>query len=354
MVVNGVTSITSIAAGYAHTCASIADGTVKCWGDNGDGELGNQTTIQSNSAVAAVASRAAAAARRTCAARACRRPARRRARQRHASRTAAAGRSYCGTRHAEGGGGPYFSCALRAGRHRAVLGLNGVGQLGDGTTTIRYQPAAVSGLTGASRCPPAATTRARCRAERRGAVLGLQHQRSARRRDHDVARDGGAVSGIANAVGRRGRALHACARLADGTAQVLGLQRQRPARRRDDDERTTPVAVDRARGRRGTWRRGRDAHLRAADERRGECWGDNGYGQLGNGTTRQPPVLGVRADGPTAGRRAAPGRRRRVRTSATPARARRRHDAVLGLQRQRAARRRSTTATRVLPVRSAA
>ena len=36
-------AITSIAAGYAHTCATIADGTVKCWGDNGDGELGNQT-----------------------------------------------------------------------------------------------------------------------------------------------------------------------------------------------------------------------------------------------------------------------------------------------------------------------
>ena len=60
--VNGVTR-TSIARGRTPHLRMIADGTVKCWGDNGDGELGNQTTIDSSTAVTVVrASRAAAAA----------------------------------------------------------------------------------------------------------------------------------------------------------------------------------------------------------------------------------------------------------------------------------------------------
>jgi alpha-tubulin suppressor-like RCC1 family protein len=38
--VSGVTSAVAIAAGWDHTCALMADGTVACWGDNGDGALG--------------------------------------------------------------------------------------------------------------------------------------------------------------------------------------------------------------------------------------------------------------------------------------------------------------------------
>ena len=29
-----------ISAGYVHTCARLDDGSVKCWGYNGEGELG--------------------------------------------------------------------------------------------------------------------------------------------------------------------------------------------------------------------------------------------------------------------------------------------------------------------------
>jgi alpha-tubulin suppressor-like RCC1 family protein len=38
--VEGITSATSVGAGQAHTCASLADGTVECWGDNRYGQLG--------------------------------------------------------------------------------------------------------------------------------------------------------------------------------------------------------------------------------------------------------------------------------------------------------------------------
>jgi len=46
--VKGLTGVTSISAGDSHNCALLTTGTVKCWGDNTDGELGNGTSISSS------------------------------------------------------------------------------------------------------------------------------------------------------------------------------------------------------------------------------------------------------------------------------------------------------------------
>src|SRR5204862_7933623 len=39
-----------IAAGGLHTCVIMSDGTVRCWGENGSGQLGDGTTTDRSSA----------------------------------------------------------------------------------------------------------------------------------------------------------------------------------------------------------------------------------------------------------------------------------------------------------------
>ena len=99
-----ISGVVAIAAGYAHTCALASDA-VQCWGDNNDGQLGNNSTAESNvpTAVNNLGSGAAAIV-----------------------------------------AGNYHTCALTTAGATQCWGSNSNGQLGDGSTTEQLTPVPIS------------------------------------------------------------------------------------------------------------------------------------------------------------------------------------------------------------------
>jgi alpha-tubulin suppressor-like RCC1 family protein len=109
--VSGLASgVSAITAGGSHTCALTASGGVKCWGNNGDGELGDGTTTERHTPVDVLGLTSAVSA------------------------IAASDNGW-------------HTCALTVSAGVKCWGDNEHGQLGDGTTTNRSTPVDVSGLT---------------------------------------------------------------------------------------------------------------------------------------------------------------------------------------------------------------
>jgi len=106
--VSGLSGVIAIAAGGAHSCAVVAGGSVKCWGANTHGQLGNGSTTNSFTPVSVSGLSGAVA-------------------------ISASGDQ---------------TCVLVAGGSVKCWGANGSGQLGDNTTTDRLTPVSVSGLSG--------------------------------------------------------------------------------------------------------------------------------------------------------------------------------------------------------------
>ena len=113
--VTGLSGATTIAAGGFHTCAIVGTGTVKCWGDDGTGQLGDGTNFGSKSPVPISASGITTA-------------------------TVIAA-------------GEFHTCAILSNNTVRCWGHNGFGQLGDGTKADRKTPVAVVGLPDPAAAP---------------------------------------------------------------------------------------------------------------------------------------------------------------------------------------------------------
>jgi alpha-tubulin suppressor-like RCC1 family protein len=98
---------TAVSAGFGHACALLSNATVKCWGSNESGQLGDGTHTRRLTAVAV--------------------------------------QGLVGATSVSASGG---TCATLADGTARCWGDNRFGQLGDGTTISRSVPVAVQGLTG--------------------------------------------------------------------------------------------------------------------------------------------------------------------------------------------------------------
>ncbi len=106
--VSGLPAVASITGGTYHTCAITTGGAASCWGSNISGQLGNGTTTDSWVPVP-VAGLSSGAVQIT--------------------------------------GGRFHTCSVDTAGRAACWGNNLFGQIGDGTTTYRYTPVGVSGLS---------------------------------------------------------------------------------------------------------------------------------------------------------------------------------------------------------------
>ena len=278
--VTGLGGVAGLAAGGTHACAMMADGSVQCWGSNSLGELGDQTTYQRSTAAPVHAFPCRPA---TCASLGV------------TSGTVSngcGGTLQCGAAPPRLAEGLNFSCAVRPTGAVQCWGRNNYGQLGDGTTTNRFAPVSVAGISNAvgvtagesHACAVLATGQLRCWGRNNYGQIG---DGTTSTRLAPVA-----VSGITDAIQVSAGRLHTCARLTDGTARCWGHNGNYKLGDRTTTTRTTPVNV-----------LGLEPYLGVVDIVAGNvhtcallsggtvrCWGSNTNGQIGHGGTTTSPA----------------------------------------------------------------
>jgi alpha-tubulin suppressor-like RCC1 family protein len=308
---------TAITAGYAHTCALTRTGGAQCWGYNRFGQLGDGTTVDRRSPVAVLGlargvRAIAAGGRHTC-----------------ALMKGGAVECWGDNRHGELGdgttkrrlkpvavaglprgiravvAGETFACALTRSRGVECWGDNRHGELGDGTTRDRDEPAAVSGL-GSGVTAIALGYFHACALKRAGTVECWGYNGYGQLGDGATIdrRAPVRVSGLRDVVAISAGGGHTCALTRGGAVRCWGSNRYGELGDGTTARSSTPVAVSGLEGGVRAIDVGGEAHG-CALTRGGalECWGYNGYGQLGDGTTtdRVVPVdvvglaMGVRS-----------------------------------------------------------
>jgi RHS repeat-associated protein/uncharacterized repeat protein (TIGR01451 family) len=245
--VSGLTSgVAAITTGDYHTCALTTSGGVKCWGDNSNGQLGDNSTTQ---------------------------------------RTAPVDVSGLTSGVAAISAGGNHTCALLTGGGVKCWGRNGQGQLGDGTTTQRTTPVSVSGLTSGvavisagyrQTCAVTTGGGAKCWGQNTNGQLG-DNSTTQRNAPVDV---NGLTSGVASI---KTGGYQTCARLTSGAVKCWGLNDNGQLGDGTTTQRTTPVGVIGITSGAVSIATGYSHSCAMLTGNVLKCWGSNSDGQLGNG-----------------------------------------------------------------------
>lgn len=251
--IEGTTGVLSSAAGYYHSCSILSDRSVKCWGAGTTGRLGNGADVNSSYPVTVTGIN-------------------------NATQITVAKDS---------------TCVLLSTGSIKCWGAGFAGQLGNGTTTDSNIPVTVSGITNAVQisggannyCAVLATGSVKCWGE---GTVGQLGDGASTNSSTPVT-----VSGITDAVKVAQGGYHACAILLGGSVQCWGSNSAYQLGDGTTTQRNTPVtvsgifdAIDIDAGQR-TASQGGDGFtclVTVAGGNQLKCWGNDTYGQLGNGS----------------------------------------------------------------------
>ena len=248
--VNGLSSgVTAISNGAYHTCALMITKEVKCWGRNGSGQLGDNSTIEKNTPTIV---------------------------------------SALGSDIAALNAGAFYTCALTTTGGVKCWGNNSYGQLGDGTTSEKYIPVAVSGLSSGVRSISAGKEHT-CALTTEGIVKCWGY--------NDIGQLGNGITGNnttpVDTVGLNSGVTailtggnHACALTTVGGVTCWGLNNFGQLGDATYENKNTPVDVSGLSSGITAFTAGWGHTCVLMTIGSAKCWGDNRSGQLGDATNQ--------------------------------------------------------------------
>ncbi len=260
----GHAPVAAVSAGTFHTCALTTEGAVLCWGANGNGQLGDGSSVRRRTSPVRVAGLAEGVVAVSA--------------------------------------GELHTCALTDSGGVKCWGENGNGQLGDGTTTDRIAPVDVAGLgegavaisTGTIHtCALTASGGVKCWGRMLLGPLSVQERALGTGMARDI-RTADYVDGLTSGViAVSSGTLHTCALTTSGGVKCWGYNREGQLGDGTKTDSGTPVdvaglgegVVSISAGWKHTCAVTSDADVK--------CWGWNNGGQIGDGTVIDRTTLAV-------------------------------------------------------------
>lgn len=244
VIVQDVNQVTTVTVGATHTCALLSTGRIKCWGNNGNGQLGDGTTDDSLSAV-----------------------------------------DVDGITNAiDVAAGDSHTCAVIAGGGVRCWGMNDDGQLGDGTNSERHSPTPVSGISNATQiavgqahsCAILSSGLVNCWGANDSGQLG-----DSTTNPRNVPAGVSSLSGVGAVTSGRN---HVCAVLnGSNLVRCWGYNVLGAVGDNSQINRLVPTAPS-GLSQVQSIVAGGDHTCAIANDGTGRCWGSNQFGELGNGT----------------------------------------------------------------------